>query len=206
MLVTHRQAMPIDEYLAFIKICAVSGITAVQLREKNMSYESTLIFGRKLKQILEPFEIPLIVNDNLDLAVALDAEGIHLGQSDGDPKAARALLGPHKIIGVSINSLENLCVANGLPINYVGIGAIFKTHSKLNVATTWGLEGLRELSKLSKHTIIAIGGINELNAAEVILAGAEGLAIIGAIHNAVDPSLAIKRLRQIGDTKDKIHA
>lgn len=195
-LVTHKNNISFDEYLQFITICAQAGVTAVQLREKNLSFNALITLGRQLQSVLKPFNIPLIINDNIDLALELDADGIHLGQSDGSPCDARERLGPQKIIGVSIDSLQNLESANELPIDYVGIGSIFPTQTKSNVKTIWGITGLHQLAPLSKHPIIAIGGINESNASNVFQAGAHGIAVIGAIHQARDPATTIKKLLQ----------
>ena len=206
MLVTNRQQIPMNDYLQFIKTCADAGITSVQLREKHQSRDILLEFGHQLKRILEPLKIPLIVNDDVELAQTLDASGVHLGQTDGDAKIARQILGPHKLIGVSIDSEENLMSANQLPINYVGIGAIYKTTNKKNISTVWGVEGLQQLVPLAKHPIIGIGGINSGNAAAVISSGADGIAVIGAIHDAKDPRQVTQQLRCIIDNGGNNHA
>ncbi len=206
MLVTDRKQMPLDDYLRFIKSCASGGITSVQLREKHLSTQACLSFGQKLKEILDPLNIPLIVNDNIELALQLNASGVHLGQTDGDPELARKQLGPDKIIGVSIDTEDNLIKANHLPIDYVGIGAIFPTTSKSNITTVWGTSGLNALSHQSKHPIIGIGGINENNAIEVLTSGAQGIAVIAAIHEAKDPFFTIQNLRHLIDNKGNYHA
>lgn len=197
MLVTHKNNTPTHDYLHFIQCCAESGITAVQLREKNASYAELLDLGQQIKRILAPFNIPLIINDNVTLAIELNAGGVHLGQSDSCPTSARQRLGAEKIIGLSIDSVENLHAANQLPIDYVGIGAIFPTATKHNVATIWGTEGLTTLSTLSKHPIVAIGGINESNTSNVKRAGAHGIAVIGALHDSVDPKNTVNNLRHL---------
>ena len=197
MLVTNRQDMPFADYLQFIRQCANAGITSVQLREKQQTQAFLLMFGQELKSILDPLNIPLIINDDLELALELDAGGVHLGQTDGCPTEARKRLGPNKIIGVSIDSEANLMSANNSPLDYVGIGAIFATANKQKVATVWGLNGLQQLSLNSKHRIIGIGGINEYNAATVLSSGACGIAVIGALHDAENPSQMTHRLRYI---------
>jgi thiamine-phosphate pyrophosphorylase len=206
MLVTNRQHTPMADYLQFVKKCATSGITSVQLREKKQSYASLVLFGKKLKHILDPLNIPLIINDDIKLALELDAGGVHLGQTDGDPELARKTLGPNKIIGVSIDSEENLIKANQLPIDYVGIGAIYPTTSKTNVNTFWGIPGLQRLVPLSKHPIIAIGGLNENNAADVILSGAHGIAVINALHDTDNPCQKARNLRHIVDNRGQPYA
>lgn len=194
ILLTHKNDTPLDEYLEFIHVCAKAGITAVQLREKNVHRNALIKFGMHLKDVLAPFNIPLIVNDNVDLAIELDADGVHLGQTDLSPISARQRLGAEKIIGISIDLIEHLHIAENLPIDYVGIGAIFKTVTKTNVQTTWGIEGLEQLSNQTTRPIIAIGGIYCHNAASVIQAGAHGIAIIDAIHASLDPANTIKTL------------
>ncbi len=197
MLVTHRQQMMLEDYLQFITVCAMAGITSVQLREKQQSRAVLLTFGQQLKRILDPLHIPLIVNDDMALALELDASGVHLGQTDGDATIARDLLGPDKIIGISIDSEDNLMQANHLPIDYVGIGAIYETANKKNVATTWGLRGLQQLASRSKHPVIAIGGITTHHAADVMLSGANGIAVIGALHDTDDPKHVTQQLRRM---------
>lgn len=196
MLLSQRQQMPLVDYLRFIQLCAQSGVSCVQLREKNATPEFLLEFGQKLKTILDPLNVPLIINDNVALALQLDAAGVHLGQSDGDPLEARKLLGPHKIIGVSIESEEQLITANTLPINYVAASAVFESKNKSNLQKIWGLEGVQYLSKMTHHTLIGIGGIDIHNVKSVITAGAHGVAVIGALHEAHNPQAMAQRLRQ----------
>ncbi|MGQ3891339.1 thiamine phosphate synthase [Legionella sp. CNM-4043-24] len=200
MLVTHKQDIPLTDYLAFIRRCAASGLTSIQLREKQASQDDLRQMGRALLAITRPLGIALIINDNLELALELDADGLHLGQSDGDPVAARALLGPDKWLGVSIDSMDNLHLANELPVDYVGVGAIFPTNSKSNVSRFWGIDGLQKAADLSRHPIIAIGGLDENNTREVMLAGASGVAAIEAFHSAEDPEQCTRNLRAIIET------
>lgn len=201
MLITNKAVTPLQEYLQFIETCAESGITSLQLCEKGASYQSLLNFGMQLKEILAPYNIPLIVNDNIDLAIALDADGVHLGQSDGDLKAVRKIIGQKKIIGVSVNSPTELQIANRLPIDYIGVGAIFPTSSKADATRIWGIDELKSLSTISHHPIVAIGGINESNAKSVIEVGASGVALIGAIHNSAKPAQTIKNILNIINSK-----
>jgi thiamine-phosphate pyrophosphorylase len=198
MLVTNKGVKDEKEYLSFIENCAKAGITSVQLREKELHGEELISFGLHLKSILKFHGVPLIVNDSLELTQILDAEGVHLGQKDGSAMAARQVLGNKKIIGISIDTLEQLKAANDLPLNYVGIGSIFPTNSKKNVQTFWGLEKLKEATSLSKHPVIAIGGINADNITKVINAGADGIAAIEAFHQK-DGSMATQRLRHLLD-------
>ena len=199
ILITNRGETPLSEYLDFIRICAESGVTSIQLREKTATPEFLCEFGSKLIEVLAPFKIPLVINDHTNFAVQLNADGVHLGQTDGDPRQARTFLGKDKIIGWTIETEEQLEQANQLPLTYTAVGPIFPTKSKQDVKTIWGLTGLSKLVKKSKHPINAIGGINVQNARDVMETGVSGIAIIGAIHKAKDPQQIIQQLRQIID-------
>jgi len=204
ILVTIKDNKLLDQYLRFLTMCAESGITAVQLREKQLPYKELLAFGKAIQRVMKPFDVPLIINDNIQLAIAINADGVHLGQTDGDVCAARQQLGNDKIIGLTIDSIDQLYIANNLPINYVGIGAIFPTHNKNDVPTVWGSAGLKKLSSLTHYPIVAIGGINESNAQAVMQAGASGIAAIDAFHTAVDPMTTTKNLRHIVEGIDRV--
>lgn len=199
ILITHRQQRPLALYLEFIKGCAMSGITSVQLREKDAKPDFLLEFGKQLKQILDPLGIPLIVNDSIDLAVELNASGVHLGQNDCNPEYARQVLGHQKTIGLSIEAMAQLQHANQLPIDYIAASSVFPTTHKENIKTLWGLKGLKQLSSHSKHPVIAIGGINDSNLEPVLNAGAHGIAVIGALHTN-DSKIKAQILRQMIDT------
>lgn len=199
ILVTNKNNTPLNRYLDFIASCAEAGITSVQLREKSLNFDDLCEFGKRLQLTLKPFSIPLIINDSVALAHRLGADGVHLGQADGCVIAARKKLGNNKIIGLTVDSLEQLHAANELPINYVGIGAIFPTNNKSNVANIVGCDDLAKIIGLSRHPVVAIGGINETNVSSVMNAGANGVAAIGAFHDARDPKIAAKNLRHIID-------
>ena len=197
ILVTNRGSHCFDNYLEFIEHCVKSGVTAIQLREKQLSYDELLLFGKTLKSILDPLHIPLIINDHVKLCLDLDGSGVHLGQSDLDVMKARSMLSSQKIIGLSVNSIEQLKQANTLPLDYVGIGAIFPTENKPNIETIWGLDKLKKAAAISKHPIVAIGGITEHNARDVIRSGSHGIAAIGAFHDTLDPYRTTQNLSHI---------
>lgn len=199
MLVTNRGNTPVEQYLRFVRICLKAGVTSLQLREKETSYSFQLEFGGKLRDLCKIFNVPLIVNDMPRLAADLDAGGVHLGQGDGSPEEAHRLLGKGKIIGLSIEAMDQLEIANSMPfISYVTASAVFPTPSKtMEAQTFWGLPGVKQLAEKSLHTLTAIGGIDIGNAEKVMLAGAKGLAVIGAVHGAEDPAEAVRTLRLI---------
>ncbi|MCW8451846.1 thiamine phosphate synthase [Legionella quinlivanii] len=174
------------------------GVLSVQYREKNLPPERHYQKAKELKYQLDRFKIPLIINDNVLLAQAIDAAGVHLGQLDQDPEEARGLLGPEKLIGLSIESIPQLKAANHLDcLNYVAASAVFKSSSKQDVKTLWGLDGFEKLVQLSKYPVIAIGGINLGNVSSVMSRGAFGVAVIAAISDADNPEGAAKSLHRL---------
>lgn len=197
-LITNCQDWPNDKYLQFIETIATAGISDIQLRQKNWSSQDLLAFGRELSAILKPTPVNLIVNDSLELAVKLDADGIHLGQQDISPDLARKTLGSNKKIGLSIETLPQLHIANSLSsINYVAASAIFPSKSKNNIRHLWGIDGLQQFCTLSHHPVIAIGGINHENLASITATNITGVAIISAIHEATNPTQYIAQLTAI---------
>lgn len=199
MLVTHRQNTPLSQYLNFIEECISSGVTSIQLREKNGDASFKLEFAQRLQKILMPLNIPLIINDDINLAHQVDADGVHLGQSDSSPTIARNLLGKNKYIGVSIEAEDELLIANKSELSYVAASAVFPSEHKNNLKTIWDLDGLKRLCQKSTHPVIGIGGINETNLLQVIQAGAKGVAVIGALHQAEHPGAMALRLRKLID-------
>ena len=173
------------------------GVTAVQLREKNCSTREYIQLARNIKKILEPFAVPLIVNDRVDVALAVGADGVHIGQSDMPYRDVRRLMGSDAIIGVSVETREQAMEAEDWEVDYLGVSPILSTPTKTDTATAWGIEGLCSLRLESSHLLVAIGGINSSNAASVLEAGADGIAVVSAICSAENPEEASRRLRAI---------
>ena len=198
-LVTDR-ALSGERSLETVVEQAVSGgVTVVQLREKNCEPSEFLAMAHKLKTLLHPHHIPLIINDDVDIAIEVQAEGIHIGQSDRNVKEVREILGAQAIIGLSVETKNQAIEANELPIDYIGISPVFATQTKANHSKPWGLEGVRWLREHSRHPLIAIGGINTGNASDVIRAGAHGIAVVSSICSAKDPEAAARELRILVD-------
>ncbi|KTC72575.1 bifunctional phosphomethylpyrimidine kinase ThiD/thiamin- phosphate pyrophosphorylase ThiE [Legionella birminghamensis] len=184
------------------------GVLSVQYRDKNSSRSVRYVKARQLKKQLDCFNIPLIINDDVDLAHKINAAGVHLGQADQRPEAARNILGAGKIIGWSIESVAQLKEANRLScLDYVAASAIFPSRSKADLKTLWGLEGLEKLVALSRHPLIAIGGIDMTNIAAIMSRAVFGAAVISAISNANDPERAARALHEriIGVKHDSNH-
>jgi len=161
-----------------VRLLSLGGATLVQLREKHMP---ALQFYEHARAAVAA-GVQLIINDRVDIALAVGAHGVHLGQDDMPPEAARRLLGDKAIIGYSTHSVEQAGKALTLPIDYIAIGPIFATSTKTNPSPTLGLEGLRAVrAAVGNVQLVAIGGISHSNAREVIEAGADSVAVISAL-------------------------
>lgn len=197
-LVTHRQNQPLNQYLDFISQAIEGGVTCVQLREKSQDSKTILALAQALQALLRPLDIPLIINDDVAVANAVGAAGVHLGPHDTSPEQARAVLGSEAWIGLSIETYDALMLANrNSHLTYVAASAVFETQTKQDCSTVWGLDGLRNFCEKSLHPVVAIGGINANNASLVKAAGVAGIAVIGAIHDAQSPKMAATALKQI---------
>lgn len=197
-LVTHLNNQSIQSYKDFLLQAIAGGVTSIQLRLKNQTALDFYECAREMKALIDPFHIPLIINDHVELAKKINAAGVHLGQSDMSPKDARKILGLKKKIGWSIETLEQLHVANELScIDYVAASAVFQSKTKTDCKTIWGIEGLKNVVTLSKHPVVAIGGIHFHNAKDVIATGVKGIAVVSEIHDAVDPRHAAEKLISI---------
>ena len=183
-LVTNLQNQSFSLYKPFLLKAIQGGITAVQLREKTHTLLEFHQLALQFKNTLRPFNIPLIINDHVEIAKEIDADGVHIGQSDISPLEARKILGPSKMIGWSVETLKELENANQLTcIDYIAASAVFPSKTKPDCKTIWGLGGLRQVSELSRYPVVAIGGINLGNIAMIMENGACGAAVIGAVHN-----------------------
>ena len=193
-LVTQRFNLSNEEFSKIILQAVKGGVKVVQLREKNISKQEFVALGKIIKPILKAFNVPLIINDQIEVALELKAEGLHIGQSDALPIEARRLLGKNSIIGLSVETMQQCLDAETLPIDYIAASPVYLTPTKTDTGKAWGLEGLKELRRNSSHYIVAIGGINMENAKAVRQAGADGIAVVSAIFNAHDPFEAAQNL------------
>ena len=150
-----------------------------------------------LKSALAGTGVPLIVNDRVDVALAIDADGVHIGQSDMPYETARKLLGPDKIIGLSVENLEDVKAANRLDVDYIGISPVYPTPTKTDTAPAFYQDGLKKAVALSVHPCVAIGGMNRETAAETFRNGVDGIAVVSAIMSAADPEKAASELLEI---------
>lgn len=170
------------------------GVTVVQLRDKHASDEQMIAQGKRLKAILAGTVVPLIINDRLQVALACQADGLHVGQRDAGVQEARSAMGQEALIGLSINTLEQLQAAPIELLDYVGLGPVFATVSKQDHAQPIGFGGLAALVKACPLPSVAIGGLKAEHAISVQQAGANGLAVISAICGQPDPYQATRAL------------
>ena len=173
--------------------------TLVQLRDKHGSTRQLVEEARELTMVLAPLDIPLLINDRVDVALAAEADGVHIGQDDMSPADARLLLGRTAIIGLSIKTVEQARAAPLELLDYVGVGGVYATTSKDTTSPPIALSGLGAIvqairARDPKFPICGIAGINRSNAADVIAQGADGVAVISALSLAADPTVAARDL------------
>lgn len=172
------------------------GVTMVQVREKHGDVRAFIERAQAVKDILRGTGVSLIINDRVDVALAVDADGVHLGQSDMPAVLARQLIGDDKLLGLSIENEQQLIEAESLPLDYLGLSAIFTTPTKTDIKKAWGIDGLARAIAQSSYPIVAIGGINAANLDAVVETGVDGIALVSAICHADSPRDASAVLRQ----------
>jgi len=178
-----------------IRAAVAGGATMVQLRDKHADTRTMVAQARALLAVCNAAGVPLIINDRVDIALASGAQGVHVGQGDMPASIARRLLGPEAIVGVSVRTIEELREAERDGASYVAANGVWATPTKTDFGAPLGLDGLRDLARATDLPLVAIGGINEGNAASVAQAGAAGIAVVSAVMYADDPAAACVRLR-----------
>lgn len=196
-LVTDRAlsgSRPLEELVAR---AVRGGVSIVQLREKEASTRYFVEAAARMKSLLDPLGVPLLINDRVDVALAVGAAGVHIGQEDMPYPLARCLLGPQAIIGLSVETEAQVLEAEAFDVNYLAVSPVFLTPTKTDTRGSWGLEGLARVRRLSRHRLVAIGGLNSRNAADAVTAGADSIAVVSAICAAPDPEAAAAELKNI---------
>jgi thiamine-phosphate pyrophosphorylase len=174
-----------------------AGVTCIQLRMKSATKKEIITTGKEILTLLRPKNIPLIINDHVEVTKLIDADGVHLGQKDNPYKTARAQLGEHKIIGLSIENRAQAQQFRTAEIDYFGVGPIYSTPSKSDAAPAIGAEELANIVKIVSKPVVAIGGINRDNVKEIIKTGVAGIAVISAIMAAASPVITAAELANI---------
>ena len=196
-LVTDRGLSRGRTTLQIVKAAVRGGVTCVQFREKSCSTREFIFEALSIKDYLTRHKIPLIINDRVDIAQAVNADGVHLGQSDMPIDMAKSIVKDSMLIGISAESLTDAIRAEKDGADYIGVSPIFTTPTKTDTTHPLGLDGLREIRSSIKIPIVGIGGLNRKNAGEVIRHGADGVAVVSAIVSADHPEEAARELRNI---------
>lgn len=195
-LVTDRELLGDKDLVKTVEQAIQGGVTVVQVREKDVSALVFFQVALVLKGVAEKYGVPLIVNDRVDIALAVDAHGLHIGQEDLPLVEARKILGPNKVIGVSVATLEEALLAQKEGADYLGIGAIFPTTTKGD-ADYVSLEELKLIKEKVTIPVVAIGGIQGNNIKKVMEIGVDGAAVVSAIIASLEPYEATRKLRQL---------
>lgn len=175
----------------------LGGVDIVQLREKNKNFKNFLKSAQMIKKITDQYNIPLIINDHVKVALDVQSAGIHVGQDDIEPSILKNILNKNQCVGYSISDLEELKSTEIKYVDYIAASPIFDTPTKTDTKTAWGIDGLKTLREKTNLPIVAIGGISVENAQEILEAGADCLAVVSAISKAKDPQKAAQQLKEI---------
>lgn len=196
-LVTDKELCLGRSLIEVIESAVAGGVSVVQLREKNISTRDFVELGKSVLKILRPKKIPLIINDRLDVTLAIGADGLHIGQSDLHYYDARTILGEKFLLGLSVETKEQVQEARNWDLSYMALSPLFATPTKTDTAAPWGLEGLIDIRSSISCPLVVIGGINTSNSKEIIKAGADSLAIVSAICSATSPKDASAQFRKV---------
>ena len=170
-----------------------NGATFLQIREKDLDADAFEAEAAKLKELCRRYHVPYVVNDSVEIALAIDADGVHVGQSDIKGRNIRGLIGPDKILGISAGTVAEAIAAERAGADYIGVGAVFGTSTKKN-ARNLSVQKLMEITRAVSIPVVAIGGINATNLPELSGSGVDGVAVVSAIFAATDPGKATAQL------------
>lgn len=193
-LVTDRYLVGNKDFFESVRRALDGGVTLVQIREKNVSSKEFYQIALKVQKITREYNVPLIVNDRLDIALAIDADGLHIGQEDLPIEVARKILGKDKILGYSVSNREEAVYGEKMGADYLGAGAVFTTGSKKDIGEPIGIEGLKRIKESVRIPVVAIGGVGMDNLEKVKETGVDGIAVISAILSREDTYKAAKEL------------
>ena len=195
-LVTDRDLARGRSLADIIAAALRGGATCVQLREKNCDTAEFVNQALAVRELLADHGVPLIINDRIDVALAVEADGVHLGQTDMPCRLARKILPRNMVVGVSAETMAQARAAQEDGADYIGVSPIYATPTKTDAAPPLGLAGLREMRSLVDLPLVGIGGLNAANAAEAIANGADGVAVVSDIVAATDPEQAARKLAE----------
>ena len=173
-----------------------NGATFLQIREKDLDADSFEAEAARLKALCAQYKVPYVVNDSVEIAMAIDADGVHVGQSDIKGRDIRSMIGKDKILGISAGTIEEAIAAEKAGADYIGVGAVFATGTKKN-ARNLSVEALKKIVSAVSIPVVAIGGINSKNLMELRGSGVDGVAVVSAIFAAEDPGEATAQLLEL---------
>ncbi len=194
--VTDRSWLGNRSLLQQVEECIYGGATFIQLREKNISEDEYTKIAREIKKITDSYKIPFVINDNINVALSADADGVHVGQNDTSPAKARSLIGERKILGVSVQTVNQAIEAEKSGADYLGVGAVFSTSTKPD-ADIVDFQNLKAICQSVNIPVIAIGGINAENMSQLKNSGICGVAVVSAIFAQKNIKEATKKLKEI---------
>lgn len=195
-LVTDRMMLGARALVDVVGAAVHGGVTMVQLREKLGSGRAFLEHAQALKALLAGTGVPLIINDRADIALAVDADGVHVGQADLPVEVVRAMIGPGKLIGLSITDAAQMAGADADAADYLGVGPVHPQTTKGDASPPLGLGGFATLRRMTRKPVLAIGGVKATDAPMLMEEGAAGLAVVSAIMGAPDPEAAARELSE----------
>ncbi len=193
-IITARDLVPGRTHRDVAQVALSAGVKWIQLRDKEAPTKDLVLWGRQLRAMSRKYGAYLLINDRCDVALAVEADGVHLGQEDMPLKEARRILGTEAIIGISVENEEQSLLAEQEGADYLGVGPIYSTTSKPDAGEAVGLEQIHRIRAISSLPIVAIGGIQASNAPEVLSAGASAIAVISAVAGAENMEEAIQAL------------
>ena len=194
-IITDQRISHGKSHLEVAKAALAGGATVIQFRDKEMKDSEAIVACREIYKLTKKKGVSFIVNDRVEVAKAVDADGVHLGQEDMSFSSARKILGKEKIIGISVETVEQALKAVEGGADYLGVGPIYPTATKLDAGKVLGIARLKEIRESVNIPIVAIGGINENNLEEVLKAGVDGVAVISAVVSAPDITEACRKLK-----------
>lgn len=195
-LVTDTDICPRERLLDVVEAAIQGGVTLVQLREKAISSRGFYEEALALKQLTDRYGVPLIINDRLDIMLAVDAAGLHIGQSDIPAEASRRIMGPDKLLGLSAGTVQQARDAKAAGADYIGVGAVFPTATKKD-AVWIGKETLQEIKAAAALPVVGIGGIHAGNISQIYGSGIDGVAVVSAVMGSADPKAAAEALKEM---------
>jgi thiamine-phosphate pyrophosphorylase len=196
-LVTDQKLCLGRELIEVVMEAVAGGVSIVQIREKDSDTRDFFQLAMAMKKELDKTGVPLIINDRVDVAMAIDADGVHVGQTDLPCAVAREMIGPEKILGVSINTFEQVDEAHKLNIDYLSLSPVFPTPTKPDTTPAFGIEGLKKARQMTSRPLMTIGGINKTNLKDIVDTGMDGVAVVSAICSAPSPGMAARELAEI---------